>query len=49
MLLCGHFAILATGVDNLTIDNITIDTNRDGRISREEFEAYLEKTRAKTP
>ncbi len=30
MLLCGHFAILATGVDNLTIDNITIDTNRDG-------------------
>jgi polygalacturonase len=30
MLLCGHFAILATGVDNLTIDNIKIDTNRDG-------------------
>jgi polygalacturonase len=30
MLLCGHFAILATGVDNLTIDNIGIDTNRDG-------------------
>jgi polygalacturonase len=26
----GHFAILATGVDNLTIDNIMIDTNRDG-------------------
>lgn len=26
----GHFAILATGVDNLTIDNISIDTNRDG-------------------
>jgi polygalacturonase len=26
----GHFAILATGVDNLTIDNIAIDTNRDG-------------------
>jgi polygalacturonase len=26
----GHFAILATGVDNLTIDNIKIDTNRDG-------------------
>lgn len=26
----GHFAILATGVDNLTIDNILIDTNRDG-------------------
>src|SRR5215510_11871147 len=26
----GHFSILATGVDNLTIDNVTIDTNRDG-------------------
>jgi len=26
----GHFAILATGVDNLTIDNVKIDTNRDG-------------------
>jgi len=25
----GWFAILATGVDNLTIDNIKIDTNRD--------------------
>jgi polygalacturonase len=26
----GHFALLATGVDNLTIDNLLIDTNRDG-------------------
>ena len=26
----GHFGILATGVDNLVIDNLTIDTNRDG-------------------
>jgi polygalacturonase len=26
----GWFAILATGVDNLTIDNLKIDTNRDG-------------------
>ena len=26
----GHFAVLATGVDNLTIDNLAIDTNRDG-------------------
>ena len=25
----GHFGILATGVDNLTIDNVKIDTNRD--------------------
>jgi polygalacturonase len=26
----GWFGILATGVDNLTIDNLVIDTNRDG-------------------
>jgi polygalacturonase len=26
----GHFALLATGIDNLTIDNIKVDTNRDG-------------------
>jgi polygalacturonase len=26
----GHFAVLATGVDNLTIDNLKIDTDRDG-------------------
>ncbi len=26
----GHFAILVTGCDNLTIDNVTIDTDRDG-------------------
>ncbi len=26
----GHFAILATGVDNLTVDNVRMDTNRDG-------------------
>lgn len=26
----GHFAILFTGVDNLTCDNLKIDTNRDG-------------------
>jgi len=25
----GHFALLATGVDNLTIDNLLIDTDRD--------------------
>jgi polygalacturonase len=30
MLACGHFAVLATGVDNLTIDNLKIDTIRDG-------------------
>src|ERR1035438_6130671 len=30
MLHAGHFAILATGVDNFTIDNLKIDTNRDG-------------------
>jgi len=26
----GHFALLATGVDELTIDNVRMDTNRDG-------------------
>jgi polygalacturonase len=26
----GHFALLATGVDNMTIDNLLIDTDRDG-------------------
>jgi len=26
----GHFAILATGIDNLTLDNLKVDTNRDG-------------------
>lgn len=30
MLRCGHFAVLATGVDNLSICNLRIDTNRDG-------------------
>jgi polygalacturonase len=26
----GHFALLATGVDDLTIHNLRVDTNRDG-------------------
>ncbi|USQ98468.1 rhamnogalacturonidase [Caulobacter sp. RL271] len=26
----GWFALLATGVDNMTIDNLVVDTNRDG-------------------
>ena len=26
----GHFCVLATGVDNMTIDNVKLDTNRDG-------------------
>ncbi|HWX20258.1 MAG TPA: glycoside hydrolase family 28 protein [Candidatus Binatia bacterium] len=26
----GHFAILATGCDDMTIDNVTMDTDRDG-------------------
>lgn len=26
----GHFGLLATGVDNLTIDGLKVDTNRDG-------------------
>ena len=30
MLNCGHFALLLTGVDTLTIERLTIDSNRDG-------------------
>jgi len=30
LLRCGHFALLATGVDNLTITGVMVDTNRDG-------------------
>lgn len=30
MINCGHFALLATGVDNMTIHNVLVDTNRDG-------------------
>jgi polygalacturonase len=30
ILLGGHFALLATGVDHLTLDNVKVDTNRDG-------------------
>lgn len=30
MVNCGHFALLATGVDNMTISNVKVDTNRDG-------------------
>jgi len=26
----GHFAVLATGIDGFTLENLTIDTNRDG-------------------
>lgn len=29
-LMCGHFAILLTGVDNVLLDGLKIDTNRDG-------------------
>ncbi len=29
ILMGGHFALLATGVDNLTLDNLKVDTNRD--------------------
>jgi polygalacturonase len=30
ILMGGHFALLASGVDRLTLENLTIDTNRDG-------------------
>lgn len=28
--MCGHFAVLASGVDQLTIEHLQVDTNRDG-------------------
>lgn len=30
MLRCGHFAVLATGIDNLSLLNLKVDSNRDG-------------------
>lgn len=30
MIQCGHFALLATGVENMTLSNLKVDTNRDG-------------------
>jgi polygalacturonase len=30
ILAAGHFAVLATGTDNLTLEDLRIDTNRDG-------------------
>jgi polygalacturonase len=30
ILMGGHFALLATGIDNFTLDNVKVDTNRDG-------------------
>ncbi len=30
MLKAGHFGLLLTGVDNVTVDNLKIDTDRDG-------------------
>ena len=30
ILAAGHFAVLATGTDNLTLEDVRIDTNRDG-------------------
>jgi polygalacturonase len=30
LLSCGHLAVLATGVDQLVMENVSVDTNRDG-------------------
>ena len=35
----GHFALLATGVDNLTLDNLLIDTDRDGFLPMSNYPA----------
>jgi polygalacturonase len=45
----GHFAVLATGVDNLTIDNLTIDTNRDGLDIDSCRNVHISNSRINTP
>jgi polygalacturonase len=45
----GHFAVLATGVDNLTIDGLTIDTNRDGLDIDSCRNVHIANTRVNSP
>ncbi len=49
MLKCGHFAILATGTRDLTIQNLTIDTERDGIDLDCVRDALVENCRVNTP
>ncbi len=45
----GHFGILTTGVDNLTIDNLKIDTNRDGMDIDSSSNVRITNTSVNTP
>lgn len=49
MLKCGHFAILATGTRDLTIQDLTIDTERDGIDLDCVQDALVENCRVNTP
>ncbi|MGN6818729.1 MAG: rhamnogalacturonidase [Sphingomonas sp.] len=49
MLKCGHFAILATGTHKLTIQDLTIDTERDGIDLDCVRDALVENCRVNTP
>jgi polygalacturonase len=49
MLKCGHFAILATGTRDLTIQDLTIDTERDGIDLDCVRDALVEHCRVNTP
>lgn len=49
MLKCGHFAILATGTRDLTIQSLTIDTERDGIDLDCVQDALIENCRVNTP
>lgn len=49
MLKCGHFAILATGTRDLHIDNLSIDTDRDGIDLDCVSDTLVERCRVNTP
>jgi len=49
MLKCGHFAILATGTRDLVIQDLTIDTERDGIDLDCVRDALVERCRVNTP
>jgi polygalacturonase len=49
MLKCGHFAILATGTRDLSIQDLTIDTERDGIDLDCVQDALVEHCRVNTP
>lgn len=49
MLKCGHFAILATGTRDLTIEDLAIDTDRDGIDLDSVRDAVVRRRRVNTP